>query len=218
MINFFIMFRMLNIITGLLVVLVMQAFAIPLHAGAQPATYNASVPDSTEEKIRLLVDAKYRDLLVAKSKEINLDSLQSTVVRKYGELGEQVILDLIALDHYLHTKDIDKWYSLKLMKQLKYPADSVTIFDRNNDAWFIFQHSSDSNKLLTALAWSRLVIDCEPTANYYDTYANILYKLGRRKEAISAEEKALNLPPGNGDPALIYENLKKMQGNQPTWE
>ncbi len=53
-----------------------------------------------------------------------------------------------------------------------------------------------------------------PIGNWMDTYANILYKLGRTTEAIMWEEIALKLDTTNAD---IKVNLEKMKRNKPTW-
>jgi tetratricopeptide (TPR) repeat protein len=87
----------------------------------------------------------------------------------------------------------------------------------NNDAWFLFENSCDRSALESALTWSKKVIEKEPTANYYDTYANLLYKLGRAAEAIEMEEKALTLDQGNGSIDDVKKALEKMRAGLPTW-
>jgi tetratricopeptide (TPR) repeat protein len=48
----------------------------------------------------------------------------------------------------------------------------------------------------------------------YDTYANLLYKIGRKNEAIDWEEKAVKL--SNNDKTIL-DTLEKMKNNQKTW-
>ncbi len=47
-----------------------------------------------------------------------------------------------------------------------------------------------------------------------DTYANLLYKLGRKDDAINWEQKALSLSPGDPD---FTTALSKMKRGEPTW-
>ncbi len=57
-------------------------------------------------------------------------------------------------------------------------------------------------------------------ANYIDTYANILYKSGKKKLAIQWQEKAFAMASNADDDYLIKslgDNLQKMKNNEPTW-
>ncbi|QJB32624.1 thioredoxin family protein [Chitinophaga oryzae] len=54
-----------------------------------------------------------------------------------------------------------------------------------------------------------------------DTYANILYKSGKPKEAIKSEERALLIAQSKNvkeNITLYKETIKKMESGQPTWE
>jgi hypothetical protein len=84
----------------------------------------------------------------------------------------------------------------------------------NNYAWEIFLTSDDKSELEKALGWSARAVMMYPTANWMDTYANILYKLGRMNEAVLWEEIAVKLDPKNDEFIL---NLEKMKKQLPTW-
>ena len=86
----------------------------------------------------------------------------------------------------------------------------------NSSAWEIFSYSTNRGQLEKALAWSERVIKNTPTPNseFFDTYANILYKLGRKEEALTYEEKAIALDPKAKD---IADNLAKIKKGEPTW-
>lgn len=133
----------------------------------------------------------------------------------YGSIGEVVVWKNAAFYYYLH-KDYSNFVATKTKIHNKYP-DAISIFDMNNDAWFLFQNVSDRSLLEVGLEWSKKVIESEPTANHYDTYAEILYKLGRTKEAIDIQEKGLKLPTGDGFIEEIKKNLEKMKANINTW-
>jgi tetratricopeptide (TPR) repeat protein len=88
----------------------------------------------------------------------------------------------------------------------------------NDRAWPIFLYSNSRKELLKALSWSEISIRLDST--YYnapanmDTRANLLYKLGRKEEAIALEVKAILLDPNNKD---IQINFNKMRNGTRTW-
>jgi tetratricopeptide (TPR) repeat protein len=144
-----------------------------------------------------------------------IDTLKSRIIQKYGEVGEREFLASLAF-YYFSTANYMNFAKVKSETLHKYPTE-ISIFDLNNDAWFIFAGVKDKELLNEALSWSKIVIAKEPTANYYDTYANILYKLGKQQEAIKVQEKALTLDPGNGIISDIERNLQLMKEGKPTW-
>ncbi len=92
----------------------------------------------------------------------------------------------------------------------------------NFSAWEIFKHSTDTLELKKALEWSKKAINGDDhsdihQAAYMDTYANILYKLGRSAEAAAYEEKAYALCPPGQISAAIGQTLMKIKNGDPTW-
>jgi tetratricopeptide (TPR) repeat protein len=88
----------------------------------------------------------------------------------------------------------------------------------NDWAWTIFEKSNDKKELEKAMEWSQKSIDKEKDkfrkAGNMDTYANLLYKLGNKNEALIWQEKAIAADPGNGE---LKTNLEKMKRDEPTW-
>jgi len=86
----------------------------------------------------------------------------------------------------------------------------------NNAAWDVFRYSNNKQDLEKALVWSDRVIlmgkACD--GNELDTKANILYKLGRKEEALALESTAIALDPK--DERLIV-GFEKMKSGEPTW-
>lgn len=162
------------------------------------------------------LSAALRPMILKTTSNDTMDTIEKVVVSKYGEIGQAVVWQEFALSEYFRN-DIEAWYKSKLKINKKYP-ESISTFDLNNDAWFLFETTHDREKLESALQWSKRVIEAEPTANYYDTYANILYKLGKNDLAIEMQEKALTLDPGNGYIEAARENLSKMKKGLPTWK
>lgn len=89
----------------------------------------------------------------------------------------------------------------------------------NTWAWMLFQKSNNKEELTKALAWSRKSIDITPTdtreyPGCLDTYANLLYKLGNKGDALIWQSKALQYAPDNEE---MKSNLEKMKAGTPTW-
>jgi len=84
----------------------------------------------------------------------------------------------------------------------------------------IFNHSADRIILRRTLMHMALVIKALPDdVASIDTYANLLYKIGKKKEAIIWEEKAVSLAKSkNWDSSEFKEALAKMQNGTPTWK
>jgi len=100
---------------------------------------------------------------------------------------------------------------LKIFPDGNYPINYLW----NASAWELFIHCSDTADLKKALEWSaKSLDDPKPDPDNIDTYANILYKLGRGAEALPYEEKAIAMDPNDKEKVT---NLAKMKKGEPTW-
>src|SRR6202000_2229249 len=80
----------------------------------------------------------------------------------------------------------------------------------NNYAWTVFQHCPDMSCVTEALDWSKRSFKDKENPMFMDTYANILYKMGKKDEAVTWEEKALKIA-GEGERANYQQTLEKMK-------
>lgn len=88
----------------------------------------------------------------------------------------------------------------------------------NNIAWEMFQKVSDVNTLQDALRWSGRSLELTPNnPMWLDTYANLLYKLGQKEEAIAKEEEALRYADKKNSEGF-QETLDKMKAGEKTWK
>lgn len=88
----------------------------------------------------------------------------------------------------------------------------------NHYAWQLFLYCDDKKFLKEGLPWVDLAIKLDTTAyndDYYDTKANLLYRMGKIKKAIELEEIAA--ARSNHTDRSVAENLRKMKGGLPTW-
>lgn len=81
----------------------------------------------------------------------------------------------------------------------------------NNIAWSFYEHIDDPVHLDKAIGWSKKSIAINP--NYYnsDTYASLLYKRGKKSEAVAAAKQAIILAEKEGmDSTPTKELLRKI--------
>jgi len=86
----------------------------------------------------------------------------------------------------------------------------------NNASWEVFEYSTSKSQLDTALNWinEALEVGPKPFATAMDTKANILYKLGRKEEAMQLEQQSCGLAANDEG---IRKNYEKMKSGLPTW-
>jgi len=88
----------------------------------------------------------------------------------------------------------------------------------NSIAWQVFEKMTDKSALQDALRWSSRSLELSPkNVARLDTYANLLYKLGQKEQAIAKEEEALRYI-GKKDNKWLEETLAKMKAGEKTWK
>jgi thiol-disulfide isomerase/thioredoxin len=91
----------------------------------------------------------------------------------------------------------------------------------NQIAWDVFEKTTDKIALRNALSWSKRSLEFVPdNATYLDTYANLLYKLGQKQEAITNEKEALRLTDKKDTETYkgMENTLRKMTAGEKTWK
>jgi len=159
------------------------------------------------------------------SVKVDWDKIKRFIETKYGNLGIEAFYKAQGL--YLFYKTSGDHAALiptysKLMDFLyKEYQDKAGIrvggMILNNIAWSIFEVVTDTVLLNKALRWSRFSIEEWPE-NYQrmDTYANLLYKLGRVREAIEWETKAMGLMEKK-EQYRYRSTIEKMEKGIKTW-
>jgi len=150
--------------------------------------------------------------------------IQTNIKKRYNDPYADRIVLWSKIKWYERRKDWPEYCKNVILKVEKYgPYDKVFYYIQqptaslwNFSAWEIFMYGTDKAQLEKALEWSGQAIktSIKPDGEFFDTYANILYKLGRKEEALSYEQKAIELNPMAPD---IKENLEKIQKGEPTW-
>jgi hypothetical protein len=92
------------------------------------------------------------------------------------------------------------------------------MFEINNQCWDLFLKAQDTMILNRAIYWMEQTFKQNPKDLTYDqgldTYANLLYKAGRKEEALKWEQKAILISPND---VGIKSAWEKMNKGLPTW-
>jgi thioredoxin-related protein len=96
----------------------------------------------------------------------------------------------------------------------------------NYISWnYLFLHSDKRKILVEAAKWMRYGIDKKEPDKFdyekFDTYANLLYKIGKKEDALVWESKAIDTiskrNPGAGHVQDFKADLKRMEKGEQTW-
>jgi thiol-disulfide isomerase/thioredoxin len=99
-----------------------------------------------------------------------------------------------------------------ILDNLANNAQKTTSFQLNEYAWGYVQMITNPKDLEEALRWSERAIALVESPANLDTYANLLSKLGRKKEAIKAEKQAIKLgKKEGGDTKDLQQTLKDIK-------
>jgi len=157
------------------------------------------------------------------SSDIPWEAIEAKLIKNYGRKdAKRNILDAKI-----------KWYPNKK----NWPMFCKSIIDRmhhrdesvkpslNQYAWWISQYSNSQKQLETALNWADEAIQISNnnglTPNYTDTKAVLLYKLNRKTEALTTEQKAIDMASEQRNEYYINEftnHLSKISKAEPIWE
>jgi len=190
-------------------------------AGFKFLTANADRINKVMES-KLYVTLKIREIaekqivapaLADKKENPHWDALMAKAQAAYGQLGKEAVSGS-AMTYHLDRQDwknFGKYYSIyykTAYKRSKYHINNVT--------WYIFERVTDPEILQVAINTMKYSLENYDKVNYqaYDTYANLLYKVGRKDEAIVWEEKAIRGLPNEKS---LQETLEKIRKNIPTW-
>jgi len=69
----------------------------------------------------------------------------------------------------------------------------------NQIAWTLYEKGAETESLLLAEKWMEDVVESHPQYAYYDTYAALLFKLGKKDGALSAANRAIEIAKENNE-------------------
>lgn len=87
--------------------------------------------------------------------------------------------------------------------------------DLNSFAWTFYEHVDEKAMLEKAESWSKKACELDDNYPYNDTYAAVLYKLGKKSEAKVIAQKAIGIAKKNGDDyketSVLLEKIESLK-------
>ncbi|MVM39793.1 hypothetical protein GO730_22905 [Spirosoma sp. HMF3257] len=101
----------------------------------------------------------------------------------------------------------------QMVSVVAFPNTQRFVSALNQAAWDFQELTRDTVYLKKALSWSKRTLEYREDGSLMDTYAHILYWLGRKEEALEWQTKAVNREKGRGSPmiASLEATLNKMK-------
>jgi thioredoxin-related protein len=158
-----------------------------------------------------IVDGKW----IVEDKEVNWQALSGKLQSKYPKQAEE----LGARARVYYYKDRGKWsdFCTAVAPYMAQYGDHVNNETLDEYARAVFRSCTDTGLVSQALEWSKRSFAEEKTPDYISTYANLLHKMGRTREAIGWQKKAIALIPQESDSKWYLEKLGKMEKGEKTW-
>lgn len=147
-------------------------------------------------------------------KEPDWSSIDPALQSKYPGQAASISAYARAM-FYMQKRDWEK-FAPAVVAYMKSYGDDVSDEQRNNFAWTVFRNCNDEACLQNALTWSKRSFEKEVNPAFMDTYANILYRLGKKDEALEWEQKAADLVSGS-EKTGYQQTMDKMRAGEKTW-
>ncbi|SEW26089.1 Protein of unknown function, DUF255 [Chitinophaga sp. YR573] len=151
---------------------------------------------------------------------VNWEVWDKKLSKEYGTKGAQRLLIGYKTEWYRNKADWDNFVKYSIEKQEINGVDTSWLgrAGLNNLVYFtILKYSDNPVYLNKALDYMHLAIGNNQNDDAkLDTYANVLYKLGKKEEALAVENRALSIAEKRKDSnsvKVFRETIEKMQGN-----
>ena len=142
------------------------------------------------------------------------ENIRAEITKKYNSTYADRTITGAKVRWYGWKQDWQEFTKNKVALVEKY-GTYMSNEELNANSWDVFLHSKDKKEISIAITWVKRVLETQPEwSNAWDTYANLVYKLGKNTDWIAIEEKAIQLAPGDKD---IRDNYAKMKNGEATW-
>ena len=161
------------------------------------------------------VDKIEKNIILKSINEGELSKINKGLSIKYGQKKADSIILNAKAQFFWNKKDY-ALYVKEFIKSVELNQPNNSPSDKNSSAWRVFDYATDMADLKVALNWISEAQNYNPSNEYFlDTYANILYKLGKTKPALGIQKMAVTYSRLN---PTIIENYFKMRAGLPTWK
>ncbi|MBN9297454.1 MAG: DUF255 domain-containing protein [Filimonas sp.] len=142
-------------------------------------------------------------------------AIQTAITAKYPKQATEAIAQGKVM-YYQRKQDWGNFQGVIVayMKDYGHKVGPETL---NSYAWTVFENCPDMKCVKEALDWSKSSFKDNNNPAFIDTYANILYKMGNKEEALKWEEKAVSLASEN-EKQTYQETIDKMKKGEKTWK
>jgi len=179
--------------------------------------------------IREEIGAKVFGTNYTNGTEPDWKAFEAAIREKYSKAPAERLVWEFEIRYYKAMEAWPKYVSVLVDRVEKYgPFGPIPEedFNYNNLAWEVFLHGDDYSELKMALIWSDKAVQLVKLrekkyqanlSNWMDTQANLLYKLGREREAVEEEREAIKVGPENRSATKFRQTLEKMEKGVQTW-
>jgi thiol-disulfide isomerase/thioredoxin len=143
---------------------------------------------------------------IRKKDDTGYQNLKNKIL-KSGSAGAEKITLNSDLQFYKSKNDWKNYASTAVSYVDKFSKDNAMAL--NGMAWNFYENVSDKAMLEEAAKWAKRSTDLENGYANNDTYAAVLYKLGKKEDAKKIAEKAISLAKEKGDDYSETEELLK---------
>lgn len=192
-----------------------EGFAVFVHHAAE--VDKIAGPGKAEKKVIdvLVKEYIYPTLHDTTAAGPDWKSLQASIATRFPRQAAEVT----ARGKVIYYQEKTDWphFQTAIVALMKQYGSHASPEELNDYAWAVFRHCPDMTCVSDALDWSRRSFKDQPNPMFMDTYANILYKMGKKTDAIAWEEKALQLAD-EGSKSGYRDTIDKMKKGEKTWE
>lgn len=159
--------------------------------------------DSVQNKMYNVYFKSVNDIFTSKALDENAYSNWKSRVEKSPMRDKKLLMMYADLEYYSRKNDLNSWVKTASEIVDNYSANRPDML--NNLAYELAEKTEDKAMLKKAEQWVQKSLDMENVASTNDTHAFVLSKMGRKDEAIKAEERAIELAKNAGDDTAIFE-------------
>lgn len=185
------------------------------NAGKADAILGKGVSGTVVRQI-ILREEVYPVILKRGAVAPDWDAIEAGLKTKYPQQANEVFLYSKII--FAQQKGNWKDFGPAVVAYMRSYGNNASPEQMNSFAWTIFEKCDDMACVASALDWSKQSFAKDNNHMFMDTYANLLYKSGKKKDAIIWETKAKDLAIKAGDDAKEYINaIEKMEKGEKTW-
>lgn len=180
--------------------------------------------DAVSEKVKandflskLLIGEAVNTKIQAKE-AVDFAAIEKELAQKYPTINTEKASLEMQPRYFAYTKNFPELRD-SFNKYIAKYGSAITAGQLNDMAWSIFEGCDDPACLKAAAEWSKLSLEKEKDAPMYlDTFANLLYRLGNKEQAIKTQEKAISLLTDATQKEQYVATLQKMKKGEKTWQ